>query len=56
MAERGVVVDHMRLNRWVERYASVIANEAHRRKAPTELSLRMDKTDVKVKGRWTYLY
>lgn len=56
MAERGVVVDHATLNRWVEKYAGVIANEAHRRKAPTGRSWQVDETYVKVKGRWMYLY
>jgi len=29
MAERGVAVDHATLNRWVEKYAGDIADEAH---------------------------
>lgn len=56
MAERGVVVDHATLNRCVEKYAGVIANEVHRRKAPTGRSWRMDATYMKVKGRWMYLH
>ena len=56
MAERGVDLDHATLNRWVEKYAGMIAKEAHRRKAPTGRSWRMDETYVKVKGEWTYLY
>ena len=56
MAERGVDLDHATLNRWVEKYAGAIAEEAHRRKAPTGSSWRMDETYVKVKGEWTYLY
>jgi len=56
MAERGVDLDHATLNRWVEKYAGAIAEEAHRRKAPTVRSWRMDETYVKVKGEWTYLY
>jgi len=56
MAERGVNVDHATLNRWVEKYASIIAEQAHRRKAQAGRSWRMDETYVKVKGRWTYLY
>ena len=35
MAERGVTVDHATLNRWVERYAGVVAEYARRRKQPT---------------------
>jgi putative transposase len=56
MVERGVDVDHATLNRWVEKYAGVIADEAHRRKRPTCRSWRMDETYIKVKGKWTYLY
>ena len=56
MAERGVAVDHATLNRWVEKYAGAIADEAHRRKGPTCRSWRMDETYIKLKGQWTYLY
>ena len=56
MAERGVDLDHATLNRWVEKYAGAIAEEAHRRKSSTGRSWRMDETYVKVKGQWTYLY
>jgi putative transposase len=33
MAERGVDLDHATLNRWVEKYAGAIAEEAHRWKS-----------------------
>ena len=56
MAERGVFVDHATLNRWVEKYAGAAAIEAHRRKAATGQSWRMDETYIRVKGEWTYLY
>lgn len=49
-------MDHATLNRWVEKYAGAIADEASRQKAPTSSSWRMDETYIKVKGRWTYLY
>ena len=51
MAERGVTVDHATLNRWVERYAGLVAKDARRRR-----SSRMDETYIKVKGQWVYLY
>jgi hypothetical protein len=51
MAERGVDLDHATLNRWVEKYAGTIAAEAHRRRAPTGCSWRMDETYVKVKSK-----
>jgi putative transposase len=56
MAERGVILDHATLNRWVAKYSPLIANTARRRKAPTDRSWRMDETHIKVKGEWAYLY
>ena len=56
LAERGVVVDHATLNRWVIRYASGLAKVAQRRKATTVPSWRLDETYVKVRGEWCYLY
>ncbi|MEW7009798.1 IS6 family transposase [Lentilitoribacter sp. EG35] len=56
MAERGVVVDRATLNRWVVKYSSLIACEAHRRKSATNSSWRMDETYIKVRGKWMYLY
>jgi len=49
MAERGVTVDHTTLNRWVERYDGQVAEEARRRKRPTDRSWRMDETYIKVR-------
>ena len=56
MAERGVVVDHATLNRWVVNYAPFIAAQAQARKRQTAKSWRVDETYIKVKGRWAYLY
>jgi len=56
LAERGVSVDHATLNRWVVKFAPLIADQAQARKRPTAKSWRMDETYIKVKGRWTYLY
>ena len=56
MADCAVDLDHATLNRWVKKYASAIAKEAHRRKSPNGRSWPMDETYVKVKGAWTYLY
>lgn len=44
VAERGVKVDHATLNRWVVRYAGQVAEDARRRKQPTDRSWRMDET------------
>ena len=46
MAERGVDLDHAALNRWVEKYAGAIAEEAHRRKALPGRSWRMPSRDI----------
>jgi putative transposase len=56
MAERGVEVDHATLNRWVGKYSPLAAEQARRRKRPTDRSWRMDETYIKVKGEWVYLY
>ena len=53
MAERGVLVDHATLNRWVVRYSPLIAAEAKKRKQSVASSWRMDETYIKVKGQWT---
>lgn len=46
MVERGVPVDHATLNRWVEKYAGAIADEAHRRERPTCRSWRMPSRGI----------
>jgi len=56
LAERGDIVDQATLNRWVVRFAPLIAAEAQARKGPTTSSWRMDEMYIKVKGRRTYLY
>jgi putative transposase len=56
MAERGVEIDHAALNRWVVKYASLIAQQARAKKRPGGSSWRMDETDIKVIGKRTYLY
>ncbi len=56
LVERGVRVGHATLNRWVVKYAPLIAAPAQARKWVTASSWRMDETYIKVKGQWTYLY
>ena len=55
MGERGVVVDHSTLNRWVIKYAPEIEKQ-FRRQCPVGRSWRGDETFVKIKGKWAYLY
>lgn len=50
MAERGVTVDHTTLNQWVERYAGQVAEDARRRKRPTDRSWRMRHISTNVKS------
>lgn len=56
LAERGVVVDHATLNRWVVKFSPLIAIEAQKRKRPTAVSWRMDETYIKIRGQWMYFY
>ncbi len=56
IAERGVLVDHATLNRWVVKYSPVVAARAKSKKRPTQNSWRMDETYVRVRGKWMYLY
>ncbi|WP_170575957.1 IS6 family transposase [Ruegeria atlantica] len=56
MAERGVELDHATLNRWVSRYAGLVAEALRYKMRPADRSWRMDETYVKVKGEWAYLY
>ncbi len=57
MGERSVLVDHSTICRWVQKYAPEM--ERRLRWQWHQLSLtswRVDKTYIKVRGQWTYLY
>jgi putative transposase len=56
MEERSVKVDHSSLNRWVINYSSSLALAAKKLKRAVATSWRMDETNIKVKGKWVYLY
>jgi len=57
MKERGIIVDHATINRWVIKYAVLLEKEfRNKHKRPTGMSWRMDETYVKNKGKWGYLY
>jgi len=51
MAERGVIVAHPALNRWVGNYSPLSAQGAHKRKAATAITWGIDETYIKVKDR-----
>ena len=57
MGERGVIVDHSTIYRWVQRYAPEIEKRLRWQwRRPTSTIWRVDETYIKVRGAWTYLY
>ncbi|MDH1321612.1 IS6 family transposase, partial [Enterobacter bugandensis] len=56
MAERGIIVDHSTLHRWVIRLVPLLDKAFRRRKRTVGRRWRMDETYIKVKGQWKYLY
>lgn len=56
MAERGIVVDHSTLHRWVIRLVPLLDKVFRRHKRTIGRRWRMDETYIKVKGQWKYLY
>ena len=56
MAERGVVVSHTTILRWVQRYVPKFEKQWQHYARPVSASWRVDETYVRVRGRWTYLY
>jgi transposase-like protein len=56
MTERGVVLAHTTILRWVQRYVPEFEKRWNRYARSVNGSWRCDETYVKVKGRWTYLY
>lgn len=56
MAERGVVVAHTTIMRWIQRYVPEFEKRWSRFAREAGGSWRVHETYVKIKGRWTYLY
>src|SRR5690349_228648 len=56
MAERGVEVDHSTIARWVLHFAPILNDLIRREVRRPNRSWRVDETDIRVAGRWTYLY
>jgi putative transposase len=56
MMERGVVVDHSTINRWVVKFGHQIAAEVKKLRRKIGISWRLDETYIKVSGNWRYLY
>ncbi len=56
MAERGIIVNHTTIMRWVHQYSPEIEKKVRRHLRPTNDSWRVDKTYIRVKGEWKYFY
>jgi transposase-like protein len=56
MDERGIDIAHTTILRWVQRYVPEFEKQWSRYAQPVGTSWRVDKTYIKVRGRWTYLY
>jgi putative transposase len=56
MAERGISVDHATIHRWVVRYSPELLERFNRRKRAVSRKWHVDKTYLKVRGQWQYLY
>lgn len=56
MADRGVLVSHTTVYRWVQEYSQIIYCLWKKRNRSAGDSWRMNETYIKVKGEWCYLY
>src|SRR3954469_21990963 len=56
LPDRGAAAHHTPLFRWIQAYAPELEKRIRPRLRACNGSWRGDETDVKVKGRWTYLY
>jgi len=56
LAERGIEVDHVRIYRWVQRFAPEFAEAARARQHVVGDRWHVDETYLKVGGSWRYLF
>ena len=56
LAERGLSISHSTILRWVVHYADTCEKRWRRFERPVGGSWRVDKTFIKVRGQWMYLY
>ena len=56
LAERGVVVDHVTIYRWVLRFTPLLADAARPCRHRVGDRWQVDETYMKVAGRWRYVY
>jgi putative transposase len=54
--DRGIMVDHATIQRWVYKFAPIFEKEFRKRKKRVGTSWRMDETYLKVNGKWHYYY
>ena len=56
MLERGIIVDHSTIHRWILRLSPLLTKNAHKRRTLYGGSWYIDETYIKIKGKWHYLY
>jgi transposase, IS6 family len=56
LAERGVVVDHVTMFRWVRQFAPILAEAARSRRIAVGDRWQLDETYVKAAEQWRYVY
>ena len=56
VSERGIIVDHTTIFRWIQHYAPEFEKRIRWYTRPSSRSLRVDETYIKIKGKWKYLY
>ena len=56
LAERGIIVDHVTVYRWVQTFTPEFIDAARAARHAVGNRWFVDETYVKVAGRWTYLY
>jgi len=56
MAERGIVIDHFTLHRWVIWLVPFLDKAFRRHKRTKDRRWRMDEIYIRVKRQWKYLY
>ena len=55
--ERGIMLDHATVKRWVQEYGGTILFKVHYYNSCQYTdSGRLEETYLKVKGKWTYYY
>ena len=53
-SERGTVVDHATINRWIIKISPVLEQRTRRKKKSVSDSWLSNETYIKVKDRWVY--